>query len=70
VPPNFLRLKEDGSFRNLATTNPAQSPVAWASFVTGQDPGKNGIFVFKLRLSFNLKKCLIFANFPYYVFTF
>ena len=26
--PNFSRLKEQGSYRHLATTNPSQSPVA------------------------------------------
>ncbi len=47
--PNFSRLKERGSYRRLATTNPAQSPVAWAAFATGQNPGKNGIFDFIIR---------------------
>ncbi|MBU1933433.1 MAG: alkaline phosphatase family protein [Candidatus Omnitrophica bacterium] len=47
--PNFSLLKERGSYRNLATTNPPQSPVAWAGFATGQNPGKNGIFDFIIR---------------------
>ncbi|MBU4149696.1 MAG: alkaline phosphatase family protein, partial [Candidatus Omnitrophica bacterium] len=47
--PNFSRLKEQGSYRRLTTTNPSQSPVAWAGFATGQNPGKNGIFDFIVR---------------------
>lgn len=44
--PNFVRLKEMGSFQSLATSNPPQSPVAWATFTTGLDPGGHGIFDF------------------------
>lgn len=47
--PNFSRLKENGSYRHLSTTNPSQSPVAWSGFATGQNPGKNGIFDFIIR---------------------
>jgi predicted AlkP superfamily phosphohydrolase/phosphomutase len=44
--PNFSRLAERGSFQTLPTTNPAQSPVAWASFATGSNPGAHGLFDF------------------------
>jgi len=47
--PNFSRLKEQGSYRHLSTTNPSQSPVAWSGFATGQNPGKNGVFDFIVR---------------------
>jgi len=47
--PSFSRLKEQGSYRRLATTNPSQSPVAWSGFATGQNPGKNGVFDFIIR---------------------
>lgn len=47
--PNFARLAEQGSFQELPTTNPAQSPVAWASFATGLNPGAHGIFDFLAR---------------------
>ena len=47
--PNFLKLKEMGDFQQLATTNPPQSPVAWGSFATGKNPGKDGVFDFILR---------------------
>ena len=44
--PNFKRLAEQGSYQPLPTTNPAQSPVAWASFATGGNPGGHGLFDF------------------------
>lgn len=44
--PNFARLAAAGSYRRLATTVPPQSPVAWATFITGLDPGGHGIFDF------------------------
>jgi predicted AlkP superfamily phosphohydrolase/phosphomutase len=47
--PNMKRLAESGMFRELGTTYPAMSPVAWSSFATGVDPAKHGIFDFLTR---------------------
>ena len=47
--PNFQRLKEQGSYSRLGTTNPALSPVAWSSFITGSNPGRHGVFDFLRR---------------------
>ena len=47
--PNFSRLKEQGSYAHLSTTNPSQSPVAWSGFATGRNPGKNGVYDFIIR---------------------
>ena len=44
--PHVARLAADGSFAALATSTPAQSPVAWSTFITGLDPGGHGIFDF------------------------
>ncbi|MBI5663983.1 MAG: alkaline phosphatase family protein [Nitrospirae bacterium] len=44
--PNFERLSNSGGFWPMATSNPAQSPVAWASLATGNNPGHHGIFDF------------------------
>lgn len=44
--PNFSALKAKGHYQHLASTNPPQSPVAWASFATGLNPGGHGIFDF------------------------
>jgi len=47
--PNFSRLAASGAYQPLATTIPAQSPVAWSSFATGTGPGEHGIFDFLRR---------------------
>ena len=47
--PNLSRLAKSGEFRTLGTTNPPESPVAWASFATGLNPGGTGIFDFLKR---------------------
>ncbi len=44
--PNFERFMTEGSFSNLRTSIPPQSPVAWSNFITGMDPGGHGIFDF------------------------
>ncbi|MFB3922320.1 MAG: alkaline phosphatase family protein [Terriglobia bacterium] len=47
--PNLARLAETGTFKPLGTTNPPESPVAWATFATGLNPGGTGIFDFLKR---------------------
>ena len=47
--PHLARLSELGGWSPLRTTNPAESPVAWASFATGLNPGKHGLFDFLQR---------------------
>ncbi|HEY7615611.1 MAG TPA: alkaline phosphatase family protein [Terriglobales bacterium] len=44
--PNFSTLAEKGSFRQLTTSIPPQSPVAWSNLITGMDAGGHGIFDF------------------------
>ncbi len=44
--PNFVRLRDGGTFCPLVPGNPAQSPVSWATLNTGRNPGKHGIFDF------------------------
>lgn len=44
--PNFRRLIDAGDFKELGTSMPPQSPVAWSNFITGSDPGSHGIFDF------------------------
>ena len=44
--PNLNRLRQAGGYSRLGTTIPPQSPVAWASFITGANPGMHGIFDF------------------------
>src|SRR5579872_1791113 len=47
--PNFQKLRSTGYYGRLGTTYPAQTPVAWSSFVTGTNPGGHGIFDFICR---------------------
>jgi predicted AlkP superfamily phosphohydrolase/phosphomutase len=47
--PNFARLAQTGTFTKLGTTNPPESPVAWAAFATGLNPGGTGIYDFLAR---------------------
>jgi len=49
--PNFARLREEGCFAELGTSNPAQSPVAWSCFGTGMNPGKTRIMGFLKRVN-------------------
>jgi predicted AlkP superfamily phosphohydrolase/phosphomutase len=47
--PTFAHMREHGTFSPLTTTNPPETPAAWASFATGQNPGKTGIFDIVIR---------------------
>ncbi len=47
--PNLAKLKEEGYFSPLKTSNPPISPVAWSTFMTGTNPGKHNVFDFLKR---------------------
>lgn len=47
--PNLARLIERGGFGVLRSTIPVHSPTAWASFITGLNPGQHGVFDFVRR---------------------
>jgi len=59
--PNLAELRRQGGFRRLGTTIPPQSPVAWSTFITGQDPGGHGIFDFVHRNPINMQPFSSFA---------
>jgi predicted AlkP superfamily phosphohydrolase/phosphomutase len=44
--PNLARLMTQGKSYYLNSTIPSNTPVAWTSMTTGQNPGKHGIFGF------------------------
>jgi predicted AlkP superfamily phosphohydrolase/phosphomutase len=44
--PHFQALMQQGSFQPLTTSVPPLSPVAWANFITGTNPGGHGLFDF------------------------
>ena len=45
----FRRFIEEGCFGQSIPPCPAQTPVAWTTFLTGKNPGKHGIFSFISR---------------------
>jgi predicted AlkP superfamily phosphohydrolase/phosphomutase len=47
--PNLKALADEGTFRTLGSTQPSESPTAWASFATGVNPGKHNIYDFLIR---------------------
>ncbi len=47
--PWAKKLMEQGAFLPLGSANPSESPVAWASVNSGQNPGKTNIFGFIRR---------------------
>lgn len=47
--PNLAALKARGGYSPLIPTIPAQTPVSWATFSTGLDPGGHEIFDFLKR---------------------
>jgi predicted AlkP superfamily phosphohydrolase/phosphomutase len=53
--PQFARLVAGGGFARMNSVHPTVSSVAWASFMTGQNPAKHGIFGFVDRDPATLK---------------
>ncbi|MEE9292781.1 MAG: alkaline phosphatase family protein [Acidobacteriota bacterium] len=47
--PNLKRLRDEGYYAQLKSTHPPQTPVSWASFTTGLNPGRTQIFDFLRR---------------------
>lgn len=47
--PNMAGLVRAAGLARVATTAPAQTPVAWSTFATGTNPGGHGIFDFLRR---------------------
>jgi len=47
--PTFKTFKKRGIFGQTIPPIPAQTPVAWTTFMTGKNPGKHGIFSFAVR---------------------
>ncbi|MCM8798857.1 MAG: alkaline phosphatase family protein, partial [Candidatus Omnitrophica bacterium] len=60
--PNFSHLKKIGSYKQILSTNPPQSPVAWSGFSTGKNPGKNGVYDFIVRDPKNYNLALSFSK--------
>ncbi len=61
--PNLARLRDQGHYARVATTSPAQTPVAWSTFATGVNPGRHGIFDFIRRHPQNYTPDLSFSRY-------
>ncbi len=44
--PHLRRLREEGAWGRLRSTVPPLSPPAWATLMTGMNPGKHGVYDF------------------------
>lgn len=44
--PSFAKLAKLGSFKRIATSNPAQTPVAFSNIISGANPGLHQVFDF------------------------
>src|SRR3989344_492838 len=44
--PTFAKIMAEGAYGNLRSTIPPVTPPAWASFMTGKNPGKHGVYSF------------------------
>ena len=53
--PNLRAIVAEGALAQMDTTLPNVSSVAWASFMTGQNPGKHNIYGFVDRKPGELK---------------
>lgn len=54
--PNVRRLAERGAYGRLCSTIPPITVPAWASMVTGRDPGELGLYGFHDRADFSYDK--------------
>ncbi len=46
--PNLARIAAQGAWGNLQSTVPPTTPTAWSACLTGKNPGRHGIFDFRL----------------------
>ncbi|MCH8109499.1 MAG: alkaline phosphatase family protein [Chloroflexi bacterium] len=60
--PNMAKFYERGAHGILKSTIPSISSLAWASFVTGNHPGKHGIFGFEGREKGSYQTRLMYAT--------
>ncbi len=47
--PNLAKLRDQGTYQRLGSSNPPQSPTAWSSFATCKKPGNHGVYDFLRR---------------------
>lgn len=59
ILPHMANLLKEGVWGELESTIPPLTPPAWASFITGKNPGKHGIFDFRGPVNSDLQRPLI-----------
>lgn len=59
ILPQMANVLKNGVWGELVSTIPPLTPPAWASFITGKNPGKHGIFDFRGPVDNNLQRTLI-----------
>ena len=52
--PNLARIRAEGAWGPLQSTTPPVTAPAWASFMTGVNPGKHGVFDFTVHTEHGL----------------
>ncbi|MFQ5840177.1 MAG: alkaline phosphatase family protein [Candidatus Methylomirabilales bacterium] len=57
--PHFARMMREGVWGDLTSTVPPTTPPAWATIVTGVNPGKHGIYDFRESPSLDPARPLI-----------
>ena len=57
--PTFRKFKEQGIIGQTIPPIPAQTPVAWTTFMTGKNPGNHGIFSFVMRKKGTYERTII-----------
>ncbi len=60
--PNLARVYREGVHGILKSTLPSISSLAWASFATGNHPGKHGIFGFEGRIDNSYRTRLMYST--------
>jgi predicted AlkP superfamily phosphohydrolase/phosphomutase len=60
--PNIANLLQSGVSGMLASTYPPVTPTAWATFSTGKNPGKHGVFDFRSK-PYSTDATVPFSNF-------
>ena len=59
VLPNFQRLMAGGTYGELTSTIPAITVPAWASMMSGKDPGQLGFYGFRNRADYSYERMSI-----------
>ncbi len=56
VMPTLARLRQEGTAGTLASVIPTNSMAAWGTFMTGKNPGKHGVYEFRMPVDGDLRR--------------